>query len=150
MAFGGERHSNRAAVASRRTCGRCGILPLQFQPGVNAEVLGLDGTELIDIAGLAQHAKVGGEITASIRKTNGQVLMVPLTVRLDTQEDVEYWRHGGIMPRVWREYVNGASEEHVAHDAKPLQPEVGGPQHELPDALPASDVPSASQGATLR
>jgi aconitate hydratase len=127
-----------------------GVLPLQFQPGVNAEVLGLDGTELIDIPCLAQHAKVGGEITASIRRTNGQVLMVPLTVRLDTEEDVEYWRHGGIMPRVWREYVNGASEEHLAHDAKPLQPEVDGPQHELPDALPASDMPSASQGATLR
>ena len=53
------------------------------------------------------------------------------------------------MPRVWRDYVNGTSDERVAHDAHVLQPEVGGPQHELPDALPASDTPSASQGASL-
>ncbi|MCG2594415.1 aconitate hydratase AcnA [Ramlibacter sp. XY19] len=84
-----------------------GVLPLQFRPGVNAEVLGLDGTERIDISGLAQHARVGGEVVARFTRASGEMLAVPLGVRLDTEEDVAYWRHGGIMPRVWREYVNG-------------------------------------------
>jgi aconitate hydratase len=126
-----------------------GVLPLQFPEGVTAETLGLDGSETIDIPQLAQRIAVAGQIEALVRRTDGRVDTVPLLVRLDTEEDVAYWRHGGIMPRVWREYVNGSAEDHVAHDAAPLQPEPGGPLRELPDALPASDVPSASQGATL-
>ncbi len=126
-----------------------GVLPLQFQNGTTAEGLGLNGTEVIDIPTLAQRAKVAGQVDANFRRMDGSSFTVPLTVRLDTEEDVEYWRHGGIMPRVWRDYVNGPETDHVDHTAKPLQPEAGGPQHELPDALPASDLPSASQGAML-
>jgi aconitate hydratase len=126
-----------------------GVLPLQFENGTTAETLGLDGTEVIDLPQLAQRVTVGSQVEAVFRRANDATVTATLTVRLDTEEDVEYWRHGGIMPRVWREYVNGTVEQHVAHTAKPLQPEVGGPQHELPDALPGSDIPSASQGATL-
>lgn len=126
-----------------------GVLPLQFAEGTTAEGLGLDGTETIDLPDLAARVKVAGAVDAVFRKTNGTQVVVPLTVRLDTEEEVEYWRHGGIMPRVWREYVSGKADERIAHDAHRLQPEVGGPQHELPDALPGSDIPSASQGATL-
>ncbi|MFS2100907.1 hypothetical protein ACCC97_18250 [Variovorax sp. Varisp85] len=88
-------------------------------------------------------------IEAIVRRINGTTTTVPLIIRLDTGEDVDYWLHGGILPLVWRDYVSGKSEEHVSHLAKRLQPEIGGPQHELPDAMPGSDVPSASQGATL-
>jgi aconitate hydratase len=84
-----------------------GVLPLQFLPGVSTESLGLDGNDVIDIPSLAQSAHVGGQVQAQFRRACGEVLTVPLSVRLDTDEDVEYWRHGGIMPRVWREYVNG-------------------------------------------
>jgi aconitate hydratase len=90
-----------------------GVLPLQFEPDVNAETLGLDGTEVIDIPALAQGVRVGGRVQAHIRHAGGEVLTVPLLVRLDTDEDVESWRHGGIMPRVWREYVDALPERSV-------------------------------------
>jgi aconitate hydratase len=126
-----------------------GVLPLQFEEGTTAESLGLDGSEAIDIPDLAARLGVGGRVEARFHRVDGTVTTVPLMIRLDTVEDVEYWRHGGIMPLVWREYVTGESKELASHDAKVMPPEAGGPQHELPDALPASDVPSASQGATL-
>jgi aconitate hydratase len=126
-----------------------GVLPLQFEPGTTAESLNLDGSETIDVPALAQHLDVSGRIEAIVRRTDGTTTTVPLIIRLDTGEDVAYWRHGGILPLVWRDYVSGKSEEHVSHSANRMQPEVGGPQHELPDAMPGSEVPSASQGATL-
>jgi len=126
-----------------------GVLPLQFEPGTTAESLNLDGSETIDVPALAQHLEVSGRIEAIVRRTDGTTTTVPLIIRLDTEEDVDYWRHGGILPLVWRDYVSGKSEEHVSHSAKRLQLEVAGPQHELPDAMQGSEMPSASQGATL-
>ncbi|MGE8369229.1 aconitate hydratase AcnA [Cupriavidus sp.] len=126
-----------------------GVLPLQFEAGTTAESLGLDGSETIDILSLADRLDVSGRIEAIVRRVDGTTNTVPLTIRLDTGEDVEYWRHGGILPLVWREYVSGKSEDHVSHSAGRIQSEVGGPQHELPDAMPGSDMPSATQGATL-
>lgn len=126
-----------------------GVLPLQFEPGTTAESLGLDGSETIDILALADHLDVSGRIEAIIHRIDGTTLNVPLTIRLDTSEDVDYWRHGGILPLVWREYVSGKTEDHVSHSATPIRSEEGGPQHELPDAMPGSEVPSATQGATL-
>ena len=82
-----------------------GVLPLQFQPGTNAQTLGLDGTEQFDIAGLEEHLGVRAEVSLIVHRADGQVQAVPLIVRLDTTEDVEYWRHGGILPRVWRHYL---------------------------------------------
>ncbi|SEF27944.1 aconitate hydratase AcnA [Variovorax sp. NFACC27] len=127
-----------------------GVLPLQFDAGTTAESLALDGSETIDLPALALKLEVSGRIEAKVRRSDGTQISVPLTIRLDTAEDVEYWRHGGILPLVWRDYVSGASEDHVSHAAARIEPEVvGGPQHELPDAMPGSEVPSASQGATL-
>ncbi|MEN9545169.1 MAG: aconitate hydratase 1 [Pseudomonadota bacterium] len=83
-----------------------GVLPLQFEAGLSAQSLGLDGTEVIDLPGLAQAIRVGGRVGAVIHRTDGTHQTVPLIVRLDTEEDVLYWRHGGILPFVWREHVN--------------------------------------------
>lgn len=82
-----------------------GVLPLQFQEGVTVNTLALDGSETIDIPHLDREVRVGGTVKATIRRADGSTDTVPLTVRLDTEEDVEYWRHGGIMPRVWRDYI---------------------------------------------
>ncbi|OUM01067.1 aconitate hydratase AcnA [Variovorax sp. JS1663] len=82
-----------------------GVLPLQFEPGTTAESLGLDGSETIDVVGLREDLEVGATVQAVIHRADGSIRTVPLTVRLDTAEDVEYWRHGGILPRVWRDYV---------------------------------------------
>jgi aconitate hydratase len=83
-----------------------GVLPLQFENGTTAESLGLDGTETIDILSLAEGIRVAGRVHATIRRADGSTRVVPLIVRLDTEEDVQYWRHGGILPFVWREHVN--------------------------------------------
>ncbi|MCX5592569.1 aconitate hydratase AcnA [Alcaligenes endophyticus] len=82
-----------------------GVLPLQFKEGTNAETLGLDGSETLDILNLAQDVGVRSTVQCRITRADGSQLTVPLTVRLDTTEDVEYWRHGGILPRVWRNYM---------------------------------------------
>ena len=100
-----------------------GVLPLQFAAGTTAESLGFDGSETIDVPALAQHLKVSGRIEALVRRADGSTTVVPLVIRLDTQEDVDYWRHGGILPLVWRDYVCGESEEHVSHSARRMQPE---------------------------
>src|SRR5690625_1717832 len=84
-----------------------GVLPLQFREGTNARTLGLDGTEQFDIVGLEDDIGVRTEVSLVIHRADGRSETVPLIVRMDTTEDVEYWRHGGILPRVWRHYVSG-------------------------------------------
>ena len=84
-----------------------GVLPLQFEAETTAESLGLDGSETIDIPALAQRLDVLGRVEAIVRRADGTTRIVPLTIRLDTGEDVEYWRHGGILPLVWRDHVSG-------------------------------------------
>ncbi len=83
-----------------------GVLPLQFEAGTTAESLGLDGQESIDLPSLAKGIRVAGTVEAIFRHADGSSRVVPLRVRLDTEEDVQYWRHGGILPFVWREHVN--------------------------------------------
>ncbi len=125
-----------------------GVLPLQLPPGVTAETLRLDGSELFDVTGLAAHLGVRSEVACTIHRGDGSAETVPLVVRLDTQEDVEYWRHGGILPRVWRSYVTGQPMRQ-AEGVTSAQPDTGGPMRELPDALPASDMPSETQAASI-
>ena len=125
-----------------------GVLPLQFPAGVTTETLAIDGSETFDVTGLAAHLGIRSEVACTIHRADGSVAHVSLTVRLDTQEDVEYWRHGGILPRVWRSYVTGEPMRQAA-GVSAIESDVGGPAHELADALPASDVPSESQGATI-
>lgn len=88
-----------------------GVLPLQFKEGTNAETLGLDGTEQFDIVGLEENLGVRTEVSLVVHRADGRRDTVPLIVRLDTTEDVEYWRHGGILPRVWRYYVVGETAD---------------------------------------
>lgn len=82
-----------------------GVLPLQFMGGVGVDDLALNGSETFDVMGLAQNVGVHSSVELHIHRLNGRHDVVPLLVRLDTQEDVEYWKHGGILPRVWRQYV---------------------------------------------
>jgi aconitate hydratase len=83
-----------------------GVLPLQFAEGVTATSLGLDGSERYDIVGLDRDFGVRGQVTCRVTRTGGQTFDTPLTVRLDTPEDIAYWRNGGILPFVWRGYMN--------------------------------------------
>ena len=82
-----------------------GVLPLQFQEGTNADTLGLDGTETFGVNGLEENLGVRSQAELIIQRLDGSTQSVPVIVRLDTVEDMEYWRHGGILPRVWRKYL---------------------------------------------
>ena len=83
-----------------------GVLPLQFRPGDSWESLGLTGDEVIDIQ-LGCVIKPQSEATLVIRAADGGVpeRRVPLILRIDTPIEVEYYRHGGILPYVLRQLL---------------------------------------------
>jgi aconitate hydratase len=78
-----------------------GVLPLQFEEGVNAVSLGLDGTEVFDIEGDVTRPR--GRATLIVRRKNGATDRVPVIVRIDTPIEVDYYEHGGILPFVLRQ-----------------------------------------------
>lgn len=82
-----------------------GVLPLQFPQGVSAETLGLDGTEVFDVVGLGEAIRPRQDVTLRIRKTDGTVQELAVLLRIDTPIEVEYYRHGGILPFVLREIL---------------------------------------------
>ena len=84
-----------------------GVLPLQFCEGVNAQSLKLDGSETYGIDGLSNKVKPQQEVTLEIRRIDGSIEKVPLILRIDTAIEVDYYRHGGILPFVLREIVAG-------------------------------------------
>ncbi|MPZ23266.1 MAG: aconitate hydratase AcnA [Dehalococcoidia bacterium] len=83
-----------------------GILPLQFLAGENAESLGLDGTESYDIAGVAG-LRPGGHAEVVARTGDGSVKRFQAVVRIDSQTEVEYYRHGGVLNYVLRNLLKG-------------------------------------------
>ena len=82
-----------------------GILPLQFEQGFGVSELGLLGSEVFDIAALSQVSLKNNFIEMSIKKISGDISKIKLRVRLDTPEELNYWKNGGILPTVWRETV---------------------------------------------
>lgn len=77
-----------------------GILPLEFEPGVNACSLNLCGDEIIHIPALPVKFSPGNQITIWVQTRNGERLSVTVTVRLDTQAEVISYQHGGILNRI--------------------------------------------------
>ncbi len=81
-----------------------GILPLQFQQGENAESLGLSGEEHFDIVGLDGVSDMPESLEVTARSSNGgDTKNFTVTVRIDTPQEVEYYRHGGILHYVLRQ-----------------------------------------------
>ncbi len=82
-----------------------GVLPLEFKKGATHESLGIKGDELFSITGLEKKLSPGQEATLEI--TRGEkVERIPLTVRIDTPMEVDYYQHGGIMPYVLRQILS--------------------------------------------
>src|SRR5262249_48907123 len=81
-----------------------GVLPLQFADGTTAQSLGLDGSEKFSITGLSDSIKPGQQVTLEIEK-NGQQQSVPVKLRIDTPIEIDYYRHGGILPFVLRQLL---------------------------------------------
>ncbi len=79
-----------------------GVLPCQFEEGVSAATLKLDGTERFDLLGVEGELRPQQSVTLVVHRTDGRDEAVPLTLRIDTPIEVEYYRHGGILPYVLR------------------------------------------------
>ena len=82
-----------------------GVLPLQFQDGATAQSLGLTGYETYDIVGVGDGSAKQVEVTAT--DTAGDVKSFTATVRIDTPNEVDYYRHGGILQYVLRKLAGG-------------------------------------------
>src|SRR5204862_532769 len=82
-----------------------GVLALQFLEGISAQSLGLDGSEKFWITGLSDSIKPGQQVTLEIEK-NGQKQSVPVKLRIDTPIEIDYYRHGGILPFVLRQLLS--------------------------------------------
>ena len=82
-----------------------GVLPCQFKEGTNVQTLGLDGTESFDLTGVAEGIKPMMDVTLVIHRVNGETQEVPVTLRIDTPIEVEYYLHGGILPYVLRQLI---------------------------------------------
>lgn len=82
-----------------------GVLPCQFKEGTIAGSLNLDGSEVFDRTGVGDDLKPGQDATLIIHRSNGRTETIPVTVRMDTPIEVEYYRHGGILPYVLRNLV---------------------------------------------
>jgi aconitate hydratase len=82
-----------------------GVLPLQFLDGVNAQTLNLDGSETYSVLGLGDSIIPRQQVTLEITRKGGKKDEVPLTLRIDTPIEVDYYRHGGILPFVLRELL---------------------------------------------
>jgi aconitate hydratase len=78
-----------------------GILPLQFMPDETAESLGLSGQESFDITGLGDGS--AREVTVTATGQNGKQTEFTARVRIDTPQEVEYYRNGGILHYVLRQ-----------------------------------------------
>jgi aconitate hydratase len=86
-----------------------GVLPLQFKPGDSAQSLNIDGTETFTIEGInGGNVKPLQDVAMVITRTNGSTQRVPLTLRIDTGIEVDYLKHGGILPYVLRELISAA------------------------------------------
>ena len=82
-----------------------GVLPLQFAEGTNAQTLALDGSETFGIAGLSDSIEPGQTVTLEITRAEGKREEVPVRLRIDTPIEIDYYRHGGILPFVLRELL---------------------------------------------
>ncbi|WP_329850827.1 aconitate hydratase AcnA [Stenotrophomonas pavanii] len=81
-----------------------GVLPLQFRNGENAQSLGLDGSEVIDITGLQDGASKRATVTAT--RADGTKKTFEVSVMLLTPKEVEYFRHGGLLQYVLRQLAS--------------------------------------------
>jgi aconitate hydratase len=86
-----------------------GVLPLQFQDATTRQSLGLDGSETFDITGVTAGLTPRMDVTLTIHRADGRSETLPLTCRIDTEDEVEYYRHGGILHYVLRRLAKAAA-----------------------------------------
>jgi len=82
-----------------------GVLPLEFKPGTTRLTLGIDGTETFDVIG---ERTPRAELTLVIHRRDGQDVIVPVTCRLDSDEEVAIYEAGGVLQRFAQDFLEGA------------------------------------------
>jgi aconitate hydratase len=87
-----------------------GVLPCQFQDDTSAASLRLDGSERFDLHGIEDGITPLEEITLVIHRKSGAVEEVPITLRIDTPIEVDYYKHGGILPFMLRQLLAGTTD----------------------------------------
>jgi aconitate hydratase len=85
-----------------------GVLPLEFKDGENAQSLNLDGSEMINITGVADKLEPGQTVKLEIVTESGEQRETELLLRIDAAIEVEYFRHGGILDYVIRNLTQDA------------------------------------------
>ncbi|MCV9927902.1 aconitate hydratase AcnA [Flavobacterium sp. LS1R49] len=85
-----------------------GVLPLQYKNGENAASLGLTGKESFSISGIAKDIKPLKEINVIAVKDNGEKIEFTVIARLDSKIEIEYYRNGGILQYVLRQFLQKA------------------------------------------
>jgi aconitate hydratase len=80
-----------------------GVLPLQFEPGQNAQSLGLTGQEVFDITGLGDGQRAVRTVAVTATRPGAAPIEFQARVRIDTPKEQEYFRHGGILQYVLRQ-----------------------------------------------
>ncbi len=83
-----------------------GVLPLEFKPGTDRHTLGIDGTETFDVTG---ERKPGADLALVIHRRNGAVLKVPVTCRLDSDEEVAIYEAGGVLQRFAQDFLQSSA-----------------------------------------
>jgi aconitate hydratase len=86
-----------------------GVLPLEFKDGMTRKSLKLDGTEIFDISGIEGGVTPGMDVPCRITRADGSSEEIALTCRIDTLDEVEYYRHGGILQYVLRNIADEAA-----------------------------------------
>ena len=85
----------------RSNLGGMGVVPFVFEPGTSWQTLNLDGSETVSITGLAS-VQPKQRLMAAITAKDGTTRQVPIICRIDTAEEIEYFRNGGILHYVLR------------------------------------------------
>ena len=86
-----------------------GVLPLQYKDGDTAEKLGLTGNEIFTITGIAEDIKPLKEVQVIAKKEDGQEIKFNAIARMDSKIEIEYYRHGGILQYVLRQFLEKAN-----------------------------------------
>ncbi|ROR32864.1 aconitate hydratase AcnA [Inmirania thermothiophila] len=83
-----------------------GVLPLEFPEGVDRRSLGLDGSETYDIRGIAQGLAPRARLEVTVHPRRGRPRTFEALCRIDTEDELAYYRHGGILPYVLRRLLD--------------------------------------------
>ena len=84
-----------------------GVLPCQFKEGTTAQSLKLDGSETFDLLGLDGQVQPQQDVTLVIHRKSGGREEVQVVLRIDTPIEIDYYQHGGILPYVLRQLIQG-------------------------------------------